>query len=67
MKNVTYLSKLRIERLKGVDRRAYLPAEKEPVRFGVHGAGAEHCGRTVVKLPQPHATTLDYVGAAAGG
>jgi hypothetical protein len=67
MKKVTYLSKVRIERLKGPDRLAYLPAEKEPVRFGVHGAVAEHYGLTGEKLPEAHATTLDYVVAAAGG
>jgi hypothetical protein len=67
MKNVTYLSKVRIERLKGIDRLAYLPAEKEPVRFGVHGAVAEHYGLTGEKLAEPHATTLDYVVAATGG
>jgi hypothetical protein len=27
---------VRIERLGGPNRLAYLPAEKEPVRFGVH-------------------------------
>ncbi|ALC14921.1 hypothetical protein DSOUD_0120 [Desulfuromonas soudanensis] len=67
MKDVTYLSKIRIERLQGPDRLAYLPAEKEPVRFGVHGPVAEHYGLTADRLPEPHATTLDYVVAAAGG
>lgn len=67
MQNVTYLSKVRIERLQGADRLAYLPAEKEPIRFGVHGAVAEHYGLGGDKLPEPHATTLDYVVAAAGG
>ena len=67
MKKVAYLSKVRIERQKGPDRLAYLPAEKEPVRFGVHGAVAEHYGLTGKALPEPHATTLDYVVAAAGG
>jgi hypothetical protein len=67
MRNLVYLSKIRIERLKGPDRLAYLPAEKEPVRFGVHGAVAEHYGLTEGKLLEPHATTLDYVVAAAGG
>jgi hypothetical protein len=67
MKKVTYLSIVRIERLKGPNRMAYLPTEKEPVRFGVHGAVAEHYGLAGEKLSEPHATTLDYVVAAAGG
>lgn len=66
MSNVVYRSLVRIERVKGPVRRAYLPAEKEPVIFGVHGAVAEH-----YKVPpavlEPHATTLDYIVAAAAG
>lgn len=61
-----YLSKVRIERVKGPLRRAWLPAEEAPVLFGVHGAVAEH-----YKVPpgatEPHATTLDYIVAAAAG
>jgi hypothetical protein len=39
---VVYCSEGRIERVKGPVRRAHLPAESEPVIFGVHGAIAEH-------------------------
>ena len=42
MSDVVYRSHVRIERVKGPVRRAYLPAEQEPVVFGVHGAVAEH-------------------------
>jgi hypothetical protein len=66
MAEVVYRSKVRIERVKGPIRRAYLPAEREPVTFGVHGAVAEH-----YKLPpdafEAHATTLDYIVASAAG
>ena len=66
MSDVVYRSHVRIERVKGPLRRAYLPAEAEPVLFGVHGAVAEH-----YKVPpavlEPHATTLDYIVAAAAG
>ena len=66
MSEVVYRSEVRIERVKGPVRKAYLPAEKDPVIFGVHGAVAEH-----YKVPpnafEPHATTLDYVVAAAAG
>jgi len=61
-----YVSNVRIERVKGPARLAYLPAEAEPVRFGVHGAVAEHYGVKPDDFP-PHATTLDYIVAAAGG
>jgi len=63
---VVYTSKVRIEREVGPVRRAYLPAEQEPVTFGVHSAIAEHYKVPADKFP-PRATTLDYVVAAAGG
>jgi hypothetical protein len=66
MSEVVYRSHVRIERVKGPLRRAYLPTEQKPVIFGVHGAVAEH-----YKVPpavlEPHATTLDYIVAAAAG
>ena len=66
MENVAYVSSVRIERVKGPLRRAWLPAEPSPVLFGVHGAVAQH-----YKVPphvlEPHATTLDYIVAAAAG
>ena len=61
-----YVSRVRIERLGGPQRLAYLPAEDEPVPFGVHSEVAEHYGVRAEDYP-PHATTLDYVVAAAGG
>ena len=61
-----YVSRVRIERLGGPQRLAYLPAEDEPVAFGVHSEVAEHYGVSADDSP-PHATTLDYVVAAAGG
>jgi hypothetical protein len=66
MSETVYVSEVRIERYQGVLRRAYLPAEQEPVLFGVHGAVAEHYGVSP-DISEPHATTLDYVVAAAGG
>lgn len=64
--SVTYVSRVRIERVKGPRRLAYLPAETEPITFGVHSAVAEHYGVTP-DVSEPRATTLDYVVAAAGG
>ena len=61
-----YTSQVRIERLRGPVRRAWLPAETEPTMFGVHSEIAEHYGVDPERFA-PHATTLDYVVAAAGG
>ncbi|MDQ3433049.1 MAG: hypothetical protein M3467_12715 [Actinomycetota bacterium] len=66
MGEVVYRSQVRIERAKGPLRSATLPAEEEPVWFGVHGAVAEHYG-VAPDVSQPHATTLDYIVAAAAG
>ena len=66
MAEVVYRSEVRIERVKGPVRRAYLPAETEPVIFGVHGAVAEHYKVAPGALPE-HATTLDYIVAATAG
>jgi methyl coenzyme M reductase alpha subunit len=64
--DVAYVSEVQIERDRGPVRRARLPAEPDPVVFGVHGAIAEHYG-VPADAYEPHATTLDYVVAAAGG
>jgi len=66
MPPIVYVSQVRIERVNGPLRRAFLPAEREPVLFGVHGAVAAHYGVTP-DISEPHATTLDYIVAAAGG
>ena len=66
MSEVVYRSEVRIERVKGPVRKAYLPAETEPVIFGVHGAVAEHY-RVAPAVAEPRATTLDYIVASAAG
>ena len=64
--DVVYTSNVRIERIKGPLRRAYLPQEDDPAFFGVHSEVAEHYGVDPA-VHEPHATTLDYVVASAGG
>lgn len=66
MSDVVYTSNVTIRRLGGPLRSATLPAEEEPVLFGVHGPVARYYGRDPSEH-EPHATTLDYVIAAAGG
>jgi len=63
---VVYVSQVRIERVNGPLRRAYLPVEEQPILFGVHSEVAEHY-RVDPQVHAPHATTLDYVVAAAAG
>ena len=63
---VVYRSQVRIERVKGPLRRAYLPAETQPVLFGVHSEVAQHY-KVDPAVHAPHATTLDYIVAAAAG
>jgi hypothetical protein len=64
--DVVYTSKVRIERVKGPLRRAYLPVEEDPVLFGVHSEIAEHYN-VEPAIHEPHTATLDYVVAAAAG
>ena len=63
---VVYRSHIRVERLKGPIRRAFVPASDEPVMFGVHSEIAQHYG-VDNDVYAAHTTTLDYVIAAAAG
>ena len=67
MAEVAYTSKVRIERIKGPIRLAYLPGESQPVTFSVHGAIAEHYKIDPSTLGDSHASTIDYVIAATAG
>ncbi len=62
-----YQSQVRIERIKGPLRRAHLPAEPQPVYFGVHSEIAQHYGVDPATIGGPHASTLDYIVASAAG
>ena len=66
MSDVVYTSNVKIERVKGPLRRAYLPQVESPVMFGVHSEIAEYYG-VDPQVHDPHATTLDYVVASAAG
>lgn len=61
-----YVSKVRIERKRGPIREAHLPAERHAVIFGTHDEIREHYGTVAGEYPE-HATTLDYIVAAAAG
>ena len=66
MGEVAYRSQVRVERIKGSLRHAFVPVEKAPVVFGTHGAVAKHYGAKEGQY-EPHATTLDYLVAATAG
>lgn len=64
--DIAYTSRVKIERVKGPLRRAYLPHVAAPVFFGVHSEIAQHYG-VDTQVHEPHAATLDYLVAAAAG
>lgn len=66
MGDVAYISRVKVEPVEGRIRRAYVPGAREPVLFGVHSEVAEHYGVSPDE-EEPHASTLDYLVAAAGG
>jgi len=66
MGEVVYTSEIPLTRVRGPHRLARMPMESEPVSFGTHGAIARHYG-IQGEVPDPHATTIDYVVAATGG
>lgn len=66
MGEVAYRSQVHVERAQGPLRYATVPAEDQPVVLGVHSEVAEHY-RLREGQYEPHATTLDYVVAAAAG
>ncbi len=61
-----YVSRVKVVRLRGPIREATLPIEPDPVTFGTHGEVRAHYGVAAGEYPE-HATTLDYVVAAAAG
>ncbi len=66
MGDVVYRSHVEVDRAGGPLRYARVPAEDAAVVFGVHGEVAAHYGLQEGQY-QPHATTLDYIVAAAAG
>lgn len=64
MSDTVYTADIRIDRIDGPYRQAFLPAHDGPVEFGVHGAIREHYGADHAR---EITTTLDYVMAATGG
>lgn len=64
MAEEVYTSHIRIERVRGPIRHAYIAPFEQPVRFGVHGAIKRFYG---VEPDEEIPATLDYMVAAVGG
>ena len=63
VEEVVYVSNVQVERIKGPFRRTYVPAEQDPIYFGVHSEIAEHYGIDT-EIHKPHVTTLDMLVAS---
>ena len=61
---LVHTSRIRVERVKGPVRHAYIEQFIEPVRFGVHGRIKKFYG---VEPEEEVPATLDYMIAAVGG
>lgn len=66
MSEISYISKVKIEHLAVPNNKAILPPGGESVLFGVHSEIAEHY-KIAQDTFEPHAATLDYIVASAGG
>ena len=64
MSEPLYTSRVRIERINGPIRHAYVAPFSEPIRFGVHGAVKQFYG---VEPEEELPATLDHIVAAVGG
>jgi hypothetical protein len=64
MPDVVHTSRIRIEKIKGPLRHAYIEHFTEPIRFGVHGGIKKFYG---VEPEEDVPATLDHMIAAVGG
>lgn len=64
MNEPLYRSRVRIQKLEGPHRLAWIEPFEQSFEFGVHGPIAEFYG---ARTAEPIPTTLDYVVAATGG
>jgi hypothetical protein len=66
MSDVVYRSEVKVERIQGPLRKAWLPGRRDHITFGVHSEIAEHYKTDQDRYP-PDATTIDYLVSAAAG
>ena len=60
---IVHTSRLRVERVKGPVRQAFLEGFDTPIRFGVHGGIKDFYG---IEPEEEVPATLDYMVAAVG-
>ncbi len=64
MSQVPYVSNVRIDRIKGPLRKAYLPAEPLPVMFSVHGGRAARASILIEQYTRGWGSFfLDHIGS----
>ena len=61
---IVYTGRLRIERVKGPLRQAFLENFDQPIRFGVHGGIKKFYG---IEPEEEVPATLDHIVGAVGG
>jgi len=61
--NIVHTSRLRVERVKGPVRQAFLEGFDTPIRFGVHGGIKDFYG---IEPEEEVPATLDHIVAAVG-
>ena len=67
MAEVAYVSRVRVDPVRGMIAQGASPCGREDsVLFGAHSEIAEHYGASPEEV-EPHASTLDYLVASAGG
>lgn len=59
-----YTSRVRVQKIKGPIRHAFVHPFETPIRFGMHGAVKQFYG---VEPDEEMPSTLDYLIAAVGG
>ena len=64
MAEIIHTSRIRLEKVKGPIRHAYIEHFTEPIRFGVHGGIKRFYG---VEPEEDVPATLDHMIAAVGG
>lgn len=64
MAEMIYTSRVRVEKVRGPIRRAFIEPFAEPIRYGVHGAIKQFYG---VEPDEEIPATLDQIIAAIGG
>jgi hypothetical protein len=64
MADLVHTSRIRLEKLKGPTRHAYLEGFTDPIRFGVHTNIKRFYG---VEPEEELPATLDHIIAAVGG